>query len=57
MHLNVTASPSVTVFFAASVVSLTPSGLSTNLNQNLNLSLFHRSHISPGYNSQPLVKV
>ena len=57
MHLNVTASPSVTVFCAALVVSLTPSGLSTNLKQNLNLSLFHRSHISPGYKSQPLVKV
>ena len=57
MHLNVTASPSVTVFCAALVVSLTPSGLSTNLNQNLNLSLFHHSHISPGYKSQPLVKV
>ena len=33
MHLNVTAAPSVTVFCAALVVSLTPSGLSKNLNQ------------------------
>ena len=57
MHLNVTAYPSGTVFCAALVVSLAPSGLSTNLNQNLSLSLFYRSHISPGYKSQPLVKV
>ena len=33
MHLNETVSPSATVFWAALVVSLTPSGLSKNLNQ------------------------
>ena len=53
MHLNVTVSPSVTVFCAALVVSVAPSGLSKNVNQNqnqnLNLCLFHGSFITPGY--------
>ena len=33
LHLNVTVSPSVTVFCEALVVSLAPSGLSKNVNQ------------------------
>ena len=53
MHLNVIVSPSVTVFCVALVMSLTPSGLSRNLNQNqnVNLSLVHGTYISPGYKS------
>ena len=53
MHLNVIVSPSVTVFCVALVMSLTPSGLSRNLNQNqnVNLSLFHGTYILPGYKS------
>ena len=51
MHSNVTVSPLMTVFCEALVVSLAPSGLSKNVNQNqnLNLCLFQDSHISPGY--------
>ena len=33
MHVNVTVSPSMTVFCEALVVSLEPSGLSKNVNQ------------------------
>ena len=45
MHLNVTAAPSVTVFCAALVVSLTPSGLSKNLNQiKISISVYFIAH-------------
>ena len=45
MHLNVTVSPSVTVFCAALVVSLTPSGLSKNLNQiKISISVYFIAH-------------
>ena len=40
MHLNVTVSPLMTVFCEALVVSLAPSGLSKNVNQNQNINLF-----------------
>ena len=53
MHLNVTVSPSVTVFCGALVVSLVPSSLSKNTDQIkiLNLCLFHGSFVSTGYKS------
>ena len=45
MHLNETAAPSVTVFCAALVVSLTPSGLSKNLNQiKISISVYFIAH-------------
>ena len=56
MHLNVTVSPLMMVFCEALVVSLAPSGLSKNVNQNqnLNLCLFQDSHISSVVNHNPL---
>ena len=45
MHLNVTVSPSVTVFCAALVVSLAPSGLSKNINQiKISITVYFTAH-------------
>ena len=45
MHVNVTVSPSVTVFCAALVVSLTPSGLSKSLNQiKISIAVYFIAH-------------
>ena len=47
MHLNVTVSPSATVFCAALEVSPTPSGLSKNLNPKfkISISVYFIAHI------------
>ena len=48
MHLNVTVSPSVTVFCEALVVSLAPSGLSKNVNQiKILISVYFMAHAFP----------
>ena len=48
MHLNLTVSPSVTVFCEALVVSLAPSGLSKNENQiKFLIPVYFMAHISP----------
>ena len=48
MHLNVTVSPSVTVFCEALVVSLAPSGLSKNVNQiKILISVYYMAYTFP----------
>ena len=48
LHLNVTVSPSVTVFCEALMVSLAPSGLSKNVNQiKILISVYFMAHTFP----------
>ena len=48
MHVNVTVSPSVTVFCEALVMSLAPSGLSKSVNQiKILMSVYIMAHTFP----------
>ena len=48
MHVNITVSPSMTVFCEALVVSLAPSGLSKNVNQiKILMSVYIIAHTFP----------
>ena len=56
MHLNVTVSPSVTVFCEALIMSFAPSSLSKNVNQiKILISVYFMAHTFPqGINHNPL---